>query len=486
MANQQLLDYIKQASQQGANQEQIKTALVSAGWQMADVDAALATTATTDTQPLAPVISSPIAVQPAISAPALAPTTGVLPGATKIFGQAWTIYKQRFGVLLGVTVIPMLIVAVVAAIFMFSGLLGGSLFSPKVSGDISGISSVIFSLMAVMIPLMVALSIVVLVIQIWAQTALLYAIKDSQEKIGIFKSYKNGWFKILPYLWLSLLVGFVVNGGTLLLIVPGIIFSIWFSLSGFVLISEDIGGMNAMLKSREYIRGKWWNTLWKFIFIWIVVLLISLIPAVILVLLKNYIAMVVGEIIIGILLAPLMITYTFLVYSNLRAFKGNVTVTASKGRKAWFIVVAILGILAIPFFSVLPTYLGLKPSMNNNGAFETPPAYLESINNVIESPTPPVDTITNSTTTLTPEAVRDYDREDSISQISAVLFMYNLDSKSYPATLEELVPKYFSVLPIDPVTAELYQYKLQPDGLDYEICIQLESTGAQKCFTSKF
>ena len=43
-----------------------------------------------------------------------------------------------------------------------------------------------------------------------------------------------------------------------------------------------------------------------------------------------------------------------------------------------------------------------------------------------------------------------------------------------------------NVLPLDPSTNQPYQYQLQPNGTDYKVCAQLESTKTQKCVTSQF
>lgn len=51
MVNQQLLDYIKQQSQQGINNEQIKQSLLANGWQSTDIEEAFNTTAQVPIQP---------------------------------------------------------------------------------------------------------------------------------------------------------------------------------------------------------------------------------------------------------------------------------------------------------------------------------------------------------------------------------------------------------------------------------------------------
>lgn len=80
MINPQLLDYIKKQLEQGVSKEEIKRALVSNGWQDRDVEGAFLM-------------------------PAPQGTISSLPGATAILGQAFSIYKQRLGTFLGVSII---------------------------------------------------------------------------------------------------------------------------------------------------------------------------------------------------------------------------------------------------------------------------------------------------------------------------------------------------------------------------------------------
>ena len=67
MANQQLLDYIKQQNQLGISQEKTKKDLLDIGWQGQDVDEALKASAPEIkpiSQPLNPVIEKTIVEKP--------------------------------------------------------------------------------------------------------------------------------------------------------------------------------------------------------------------------------------------------------------------------------------------------------------------------------------------------------------------------------------------------------------------------------------
>lgn len=191
-----------------------------------------------------------------------------LPGAKAILSQAWALYKQRLGTFLGVMIIPTLVLIVIVPLFVGSELLESKFLYSKFSAGASG-----FSVVAAKVSFLI-----IFISQLWGETALLYAIKDSQEGIGVVEAYRRGWHKIFSYLWLSFLAGFIIIGGFLLFVIPGIIFAVWFGVAAFVLIAEDLKGMNALLNSREYVRGKWGDVFWRLIFISVLSFIIGIIP----------------------------------------------------------------------------------------------------------------------------------------------------------------------------------------------------------------
>ena len=256
--------------------------------------------------------------------------TGSLPSATTILGQAWTIYKERLSTFLGVLIIPGLIMVLFSVIPTNNEFLG------------IGVSSI----------LIILLFVPVVLSQTWAQLALLYVIKDRQEKIGIIEAYRRSWSKILSFLWIALLLVFIIMGGFLLLIVPGIIFAIWFSLANYILITEDLKGVDALLKSKEYVTGYWGGVFWRLFFISIIIGTISFATTFILgyVLIPLSIPFVfyLFQLILGLFLPQLMMIYIFLVYSHLRNLKKEIAFTPPTGKRGFFIFAGILGLLTIP------------------------------------------------------------------------------------------------------------------------------------------
>ncbi len=140
-------------------------------------------------------------------------------------------------------------------------------------------------------------------------------------------------------------------------------------------------------------------------------------------------------------------TYSFLVYSNLKAIKGDIAFTPTGGKKAAFIFIGILGILIIPAILFSTVFLSLGSAR---------------------------------------EKARDAKRQSDISQIQMELEIYHGEHNNYPVSLNELFPKYLPSALVDPSTNQPYQYQLQQNGTDYQVCTQLESTKNQKCITSKF
>lgn len=66
--------------------------------------------------------------------------------------------------------------------------------------------------------------------------------------------------RFFPYLWLQILVGLKIIGWTLLFIIPGIIMSVRYVLSGTVFFSEKLGANAATKRSSQLVKGAWLTT----------------------------------------------------------------------------------------------------------------------------------------------------------------------------------------------------------------------------------
>lgn len=272
------------------------------------------------TSPPTPPPPTPPPIPPVSPQPAVVS----LLGAGELLSKSFQIYKSRIGVFVGIMIIP----------FLVSLLVFGSAFLLKI-------------LKVPWIWFIVAIIgyFVLVIVNLWSGVSLLYAIKERDQKIGIKESFRKGWHKILSYWWISILVGLITIGGFLLFAVPGIIFAIWFSLALYVLVSEDIKGMNALFRSKQLIKGYWGKVFWRFLVMGLVVVVI-VVPIAVIAGLFNVPFI---NNIMSALIGPFSMTFGFLIYENLRSLKKEVPFMPPKRKtKIGFILIGIAGILLIP------------------------------------------------------------------------------------------------------------------------------------------
>ena len=161
-----------------------------------------------------------------------------LMGVGTLIGKAWETFRAKFTVIIQIAAI-----GVVVQILQIG---------------------LILSAVPVHAILSLVLGSVNFLVSLWLGVRLLYAVKDRDTKISIKEALSRGWKRILSYWWISILSGLIVMGGFLLLIVPGIILTIWFALAVYILVSEDRRGMNALFRSKQLVSGYWWGVFGRF------------------------------------------------------------------------------------------------------------------------------------------------------------------------------------------------------------------------------
>ncbi|HOX30378.1 MAG TPA: hypothetical protein P5080_04525 [Candidatus Paceibacterota bacterium] len=272
--------------------------------------------------------------------------TDLLPSFSQILGSSWQIYRLKIKALIGITLIPVL----ASLFFVIIALLCVALFSALgvVTG---GAYTSIIVVIAIVLGLIAVIAL--LYLAFWGQIALLYNI-GSGEAIGAVESYKKTKGKIWDFAWIACLVGLIELCGYLLLLVPGIIFSIWFSFATIVFLFENEKGMNALLKSREYVRGKWWNVL---ILLWAMSGLFLLLSWTFSFLgdgLKAANSHEAIQLLFGFveqtalfILAPLQTVFVYQTFKSLKAVKPEMVFTPSKRTRTAAIITCVLGGLVL-------------------------------------------------------------------------------------------------------------------------------------------
>ncbi len=78
-------------------------------------------------------------------------------------------------------------------------------------------------------------------------------------------------------LWVSLIAGFVLIGGTYLFVIPGLVVGLMLAFAEYVALDEGKKGMDALMRSRELVKGRGWSVLFVLIVMGIVIGIPSLI-----------------------------------------------------------------------------------------------------------------------------------------------------------------------------------------------------------------
>lgn len=218
-----------------------------------------------------------------------------LPSVGKLLTDTWKIYKENFKQFFGIVIIPSVLV------FVFG-----------------------FFLVEDNTILMIVSSILTVMLSYWLMASLIFAFKN-RGKIDIKTSLEFGIQKLFPLFFVSILYGIIVMAGIVLLVVPGIIFLIWFFFSNYVLIYQNKGGMSALLKSRKLVIGNWWGVFGRLLAMIIIVSIIFAIISLPLSFLTfngniNLFTSII-ELLINLFVLPFFTCYSGLLYENLSEVK---------------------------------------------------------------------------------------------------------------------------------------------------------------------
>lgn len=281
---------------------------------------------------------------PALKAPrtAAVPPVTEISGVGEIMAKTWQAYKSRVWPLLG-----LLLLAAGLTLSILAVLLGtGYAIAKLIPGHKNAVM-----LCAGFLAMFGAFYAVCR-----SQMAFILAVMDQSLTIqGAFARARGG---ILAYFWLSVLMGFLIGGGQLLLVAPGILFLVWFFFAPFVFIEEDLRGMDALMRSRELVRGRWLPVAVRLFLAWAGSALLALIP-------------VVGQI-LAVFIIPFLFIHAFLLYRELKAVKGPAPFVPKTPAKLAVMGVGLAGFLFIPLlfitlFGAMMTgvYLKIRGLMQN-------------------------------------------------------------------------------------------------------------------------
>ncbi len=173
------------------------------------------------------------------------------------------------------------------------------------------------------------------IITIWASNAIMIIVNEtlSRKKIDPALVNRLSWQVIIPVLLVALISTLAVLGGFLLLIIPGIIFSIWFVFAQTAVVLDNKRGVEALSYSRSLVTGRFWSMVRRIIFGPLILVFIYLVALSLLIglgmLITGLDPAVIGtdqipvwpeivENVINIFFLPLYIIYWTILYRNVK------------------------------------------------------------------------------------------------------------------------------------------------------------------------
>lgn len=137
-------------------------------------------------------------------------------------------------------------------------------------------------------------------------------------------TYRFALSRIGSILWVSILYGFVVAGGSILLLIPGIYFFVALVFSPAAVVIEGARGVEALKRSRALSKGHWWKIFGTLILAYLLVSVLSVVfvmpfwiasffagPV-------GWILVAIGSSIGNVLLVPFLTVIVILLYFDMR------------------------------------------------------------------------------------------------------------------------------------------------------------------------
>ncbi len=172
------------------------------------------------------------------------------PNFLELISETIYLFIDNFFKLLGVVIIPF-IVLILLGIVVFI------LFEIAVSLSFIGPSP---NYPALFIPGMVIIGLVALIF-LWSQIAMLYAVNHLDEKITVFQIYIRSFGKIWSLVLVILLATFTTIGGSIFLLIPGLLIGLYSLFAINIQLIEDQTGFSALNRSRLYMSKNFWGVI---------------------------------------------------------------------------------------------------------------------------------------------------------------------------------------------------------------------------------
>ncbi|MDD4901466.1 MAG: hypothetical protein PHS62_05225 [Patescibacteria group bacterium] len=226
--------------------------------------------------------------------------------------NAFKIYTERFWSFVGIGLVPILgaIPLILLAVFFFISLL----IKDKNIALVIAIISLVLGLAAVIVCVYIACA---------AQAGFILMLKNSSAKLG--EAFQAGRNYAWPLLVVGLLTNILVLLWSILFIIPGIIFALYYSMGNFVLVVEDKRNMSALKRSKELVQNYWWPVLGRYCLIYLIAIIVMMILSWPLNMIKEHsVIFIILSLVVDIfnfLFGQFLVIFSYLIFKDLQQIK---------------------------------------------------------------------------------------------------------------------------------------------------------------------
>jgi len=248
-----------------------------------------------------------------------------LPPVIDLFERSWQSYRQQVWTILGIYLLTLALPGVGLALLLGGAAAASTIIQAPGPGLLIGLALIGLA----------ALAGLLLVMNCGLAATVMAVVRP---ELSLVAALKEGWRLLWAFAWLYFLLTLLVAGGFLLLGVPGVLFMTWFLFAQYVLAEEDLRGMEALHKSREYVRGYFWSILLRLLVLYVSIFLLYL--------LLGWIPLLGG--LLQVAAFPFTLIYPYLVFSDIKRVQGEVVVYPDWRVRAAWLATGLLGYLVLP------------------------------------------------------------------------------------------------------------------------------------------
>lgn len=176
----------------------------------------------------------------------------MLISAKELIQKSLTLYQKNYQLF----VKYLLLLLIPASIILFAGMFTKNFQNMRVDFNFFIMPPIIYFL------IVLACSLASLWISLALLRVLVAAYTDKPIK-ALKEELQNAAPLIVPALLVSILTSFIILGGIVLLIVPGIIFAIWFGFAFYAVVLDQNKPVEALKTSKNLVQDRWWAVWWR-------------------------------------------------------------------------------------------------------------------------------------------------------------------------------------------------------------------------------